>query len=139
MGFTFYANRFDTDDLLYRLLIFVAMLGVAALATTLPAAFAGASRGFVLSYVFVRVVLLVLYARAIRHVERGAGDRDLLLPRLLGSRGRLARIAPLRGAGAVLGLGARPCDRARRADRRLAADPERAGRSDALARSGSDC
>ena len=41
MGFTFYANRFDTDDLPYRLLIFVAMLGVAALATTLPDAFAG--------------------------------------------------------------------------------------------------
>jgi low temperature requirement protein LtrA len=71
MGFTFYANRFDTDDLPYRLLVFVAMLGVAALATTLPAAFAGASRGFVLSYVFVRVVLLVLYARAIRHVDEG--------------------------------------------------------------------
>jgi low temperature requirement protein LtrA len=71
MGFTFYANRFDTDDLLYRLLIFAAMLGVAGLATTIPDAFAGASRGFVLSYVFVRVVLLVLYARAIRHVEEG--------------------------------------------------------------------
>ena len=71
MGFTFYANRFDTDDLPYRLLIFAAMLGVAALATTLPDAFAGASRGFVLSYVFVRLVLLALYARAIRHVKEG--------------------------------------------------------------------
>ena len=73
MGFTFYANRFDTDDLPYRLLIFAAMLGVAALATTLPAAFHGASRGFVLAYVFVRVVLLALYVRAIRHVEEGRG------------------------------------------------------------------
>ena len=71
MGFTFYANRFDTDDLPYRLLIFVAMLGVAALATTLPAAFHGASSGFVLAYVFVRVVLLALYARAIRHLQEG--------------------------------------------------------------------
>jgi low temperature requirement protein LtrA len=71
MGFTFYANRFDTDDLPYRLLIFAAMLGVAALATTLPDAFAGASRGFVLSYVSVRLVLLALYARAIRHVKEG--------------------------------------------------------------------
>ena len=71
MGFTFYANRFDTDDLAYRVLILVAMLGVAALATTLPDAFAGATRAFVLSYVFVRLVLLVLYARAIRHVEQG--------------------------------------------------------------------
>src|SRR5262245_17934150 len=71
MGFTFYANRFDTDDLPYRLLVFLAMLGVAALATTVPAAFGGAPRGYVLSYVFVRLVLLALYARAIRHVEEG--------------------------------------------------------------------
>ena len=71
MGFTFYANRFDTDDLPYRLLIFVAMLGVAALATTLPAAFGGATSGFVFAYVFVRAVLLALYARAIRHLEEG--------------------------------------------------------------------
>ena len=71
MGFTFYANRFDTDDLPYRLVVLTAMLGVAALATTLPDAFAGDSRGFVLSYVFVRSMLLVLYARAIRHVARG--------------------------------------------------------------------
>jgi low temperature requirement protein LtrA len=71
MGFTFYANRFDTDDLPYRLLIFAAMLGVAALATTVPDTFEGASSGFVLAYVFVRVVLLVLYARAIKHVEQG--------------------------------------------------------------------
>src|SRR5262245_34453126 len=71
MGFTFYANRFDTDDLPYRLLIFAAMLGVAALATTVPAAFDGAPRGFVLCYVFVRLVLLALYARAIRHVKEG--------------------------------------------------------------------
>ena len=85
MGFTFYADRFDTDDLLYRLLIFVGMLGVAALATTLPAALHG-GRGFVLSYVFVRLVLLVLYARAIRHVDEGRAIAVLLLRRLLGRR-----------------------------------------------------
>ena len=71
MGFTFYANRFDTDDLPYRLVVLTAMLGVAALATTLPAAFAGDTRGFVLAYVFVRLMLLALYARAIRHVVEG--------------------------------------------------------------------
>jgi low temperature requirement protein LtrA len=31
-GFTFYANRFDTDDLVYRLLVLTAMFGVAAMA-----------------------------------------------------------------------------------------------------------
>jgi len=70
-GFTFYANRFDTDDLVYRLLIFVAMFAVAALATTVPDAFEGGSAGFALSYVCIRLVLLVLYGRVIRFAEKG--------------------------------------------------------------------
>ena len=70
-GFTFYANRFDTDDLVYRLLVLTAMFGVAAMAANVHHAFEGGSAGFVLSYVFVRVVLLVLYGRAIRYVEAG--------------------------------------------------------------------
>jgi low temperature requirement protein LtrA len=70
-GFTFYANRFDTDDLAYRLLIFVAMFAVAALATNVPEAFEGGSAGFALSYVCIRLVLLILYGRAIRFVEEG--------------------------------------------------------------------
>jgi low temperature requirement protein LtrA len=68
-GFTFYANRFDTDDLVYRLLVLTAMFGVAALAANIHHAFEGGSTAFALSYVFVRVVLLVLYARAIRYVQ----------------------------------------------------------------------
>src|SRR4051812_49711496 len=68
MGFTFYANRFDTDDLPYRLLMLLAMFGVAVLATTIPSVFRGATEGFVLAYVAVRIVLVTLYARASRHV-----------------------------------------------------------------------
>jgi low temperature requirement protein LtrA len=68
MGFTFYANRFDTDDLPYRLLMLLAMFGVAALATTIPSVFEGATEGFPIAYVAVRVVLVALYARASRHV-----------------------------------------------------------------------
>jgi low temperature requirement protein LtrA len=68
MGFTFYANRFDTDDLPYRVLMLLAMFGVAVLATTIPSVFAGATEGFPLAYVAVRVVLVTLYARASRHV-----------------------------------------------------------------------
>jgi low temperature requirement protein LtrA len=69
-GFTFYANRFDTDDLTYRLLILLAMFAVAALATNTPEAVQTGGRAFAVSYVFVRLVLLVLYARAIRYVPR---------------------------------------------------------------------
>jgi low temperature requirement protein LtrA len=68
MGFTFYANRFDTDDLAYRLLMLCAMFGVAALATTIPSVFRGATEGFALAYIAVRLVLVTLYARASRHV-----------------------------------------------------------------------
>jgi low temperature requirement protein LtrA len=68
MGFTFYANRFDTDDLLYRLLTLLAMFFVAVLATTVPSVFDGETIGFPLAYVSVRLVLLALYARAGRHV-----------------------------------------------------------------------
>src|SRR3954452_6138444 len=67
MGFTFYANRFDTDDLVYRVMTLLAMFGVAVLATTIPSTFEGATTGFPLAYVAVRLVLVGLYARASRH------------------------------------------------------------------------
>ena len=67
-GYTFYANRFDTDDLPYRLLTLLGMFGVAVLATTVPGVFRGATLGFPLAYVGVRSVLLVLYERARGHV-----------------------------------------------------------------------
>jgi low temperature requirement protein LtrA len=69
-GFTFYANRFDTDDLAYRLLILLAMFAVAVLATNTPNAIEEGGKAFAVSYVFVRLVLLALYARAIRYVPR---------------------------------------------------------------------
>jgi low temperature requirement protein LtrA len=47
------------------------MFAVAALATTVPDAFEGGSAGFALSYVCIRLVLLVLYGRAIRFLEKG--------------------------------------------------------------------
>jgi low temperature requirement protein LtrA len=78
-GFTFYANRFDTDDLPYRLLTLVGMFAIAALATTVPGAFAGATIGFPLAYVGARVVLLVLYARAARHVPEARKFAQMFL------------------------------------------------------------
>jgi low temperature requirement protein LtrA len=58
----------------------LAMFGVAALATTIPSTFDGATSGFPLAYVAVRVVMVVLYARASRHVaEARALARTFLL------------------------------------------------------------
>ena len=75
MGFTFYANRFDTDDVVYRITKAAAMLAVAALAVNVaPAMEHGDSAGFALGYIFVRIPLIFLYARAWRFVS-GPGRR----------------------------------------------------------------
>jgi low temperature requirement protein LtrA len=77
VGFTFYANRFDTDDALYRLMKMAAMLGIVALAINVPhGTTSHGSVGFAISFVGVRAVLLAMYARARRHV-RGPG-RDVV-------------------------------------------------------------
>lgn len=67
-GYTMYADRFDTDDVGFRLLMLAGMLGVAGLAISIPEAFAGGSSIFAAAYVATRVVLIALYARAARHV-----------------------------------------------------------------------
>ena len=67
-GFTFYATRFDTDDLVYRAMTLLGMFGVAVLATTVPHAFVGEANGFASAYAAIRIVLVLLYARARRHV-----------------------------------------------------------------------
>jgi low temperature requirement protein LtrA len=68
-GFAFYATRFDTDDLVYRLLTLLGMFAVAGVAATVPDALHGGQTGFVVSYVAVRLVLIALYARAYVDVE----------------------------------------------------------------------
>jgi low temperature requirement protein LtrA len=67
-GFTFYATRFDTDDLVYRSLALLGMFCVAALATTIPSAFEGHGNGFAIAYTAIRVVIVLLYIRAWRNV-----------------------------------------------------------------------
>jgi low temperature requirement protein LtrA len=82
VGFTFYANRFDTDDAIYRVMKLTAMLGVVALAVNVPSATTDhGSVGFAVSYVSVRLVLEAMYLRARRYVAGGARmlvDRYLL-------------------------------------------------------------
>src|SRR6266851_6400278 len=67
-GFSFYANRFDTDDVVYRLVKAMAMLAIAALAISVHSVMRGGqgSVAFALSYVVTRAGLLALYARARR-------------------------------------------------------------------------
>ena len=67
---TLYANRFDTNDVIYRLAKLggtLAVLGMAASATEATGIRAGT---FAACYLTTRILLLALYARAYRHVAQ---------------------------------------------------------------------
>ena len=67
-GFSFYADRFDTDDVVFRVVMLVAMLAIAALAVQIPEFTHGQTVGFAVAYVALRVLTISLYVRAFRHV-----------------------------------------------------------------------
>jgi low temperature requirement protein LtrA len=75
--YTLYANRFDTDDLIFRAAQSCAMLAIAVIAIDLHRVMHGRGGAIELAscYVVLRVVLVALYWRARHHVE-GPG-RDL--------------------------------------------------------------
>jgi low temperature requirement protein LtrA len=62
-GAVFYATRFDTDDLVHRILILLQMVGAAALAVNVPDGLGNDSAGFALSYAAIRIILVIEYVR----------------------------------------------------------------------------
>jgi low temperature requirement protein LtrA len=76
VGFTMYANRFDTDDVIYRLSKAAAAGAVAVIAIEIPSVIAGdgGTTTFAGAYAVVRLLLVGLYVRARLHV-RGVGRR----------------------------------------------------------------
>jgi low temperature requirement protein LtrA len=68
-GFTFYADRFDTDDVVFRVVLLAGMLATAALSVQVPDVARGEhTAGFVVAYVVLRSLLVGLYARTWRSV-----------------------------------------------------------------------
>ena len=67
-GYTFYADRYDTDDLGQRVLAVVQMGAVVAMAASLAGDDGNASLAFGASYLASRAVLVAMYVRARRHV-----------------------------------------------------------------------
>lgn len=74
--YALYANRFDTDDLIFRAANSGAMLAIAAVAVNLHQLMQGRGGAvwFAGAYVVLRSLLLALYLRARRHVD-GNGRR----------------------------------------------------------------
>lgn len=64
MGTTFYVNRFDTDDVLERLLVFAQIFTVSIMAIFALNALDATSAQFALAYAANRFILLLLYLRA---------------------------------------------------------------------------
>ena len=65
---TFYADRYDTDDLVYRLLATAQMMAVLVIAAALTSGPAESTMAFSAGYASARLVLLAMYARVYRHV-----------------------------------------------------------------------
>ncbi len=63
IGHTMFANRFDQDDTTHRLLTLLQMFGAVMMAVFIERAFGEGALGFVLSYVGIRVVLVIMYLR----------------------------------------------------------------------------
>lgn len=68
VGFTLYANRFDTDDVVFRIAKLTAALSIAGCAASASAATTSFSVPFAASFLAGRIILLLLHARAWRHV-----------------------------------------------------------------------
>jgi low temperature requirement protein LtrA len=65
---TIYANRFDTNDVIYRLAKLAGTFAAAGLAASATGALGEEAVPFAASYVALRVLLFLLYLRAYRHV-----------------------------------------------------------------------
>lgn len=68
VGFTLYANRFDTDDIVFRLAKFAATAAILGCAASIYSATGSKLTAFAASYLVGRLVLVGLYWRAWRHV-----------------------------------------------------------------------
>ncbi len=79
MSATLYANRFDHDDVLFRLNKLSGMFAVIGLAAAASDATGKYATQFVLCYVALRLLLLLQYARAYRHVEQARAGIGIYL------------------------------------------------------------
>ncbi|MEV6342879.1 low temperature requirement protein A [Actinoplanes sp. NPDC051851] len=76
---TLYANRFDTDDAIFRLLTLTGMAGVLVMTAATEQAIGAHARWFALGYLLLRLVLIAGYLRVWRRLpEARAGIRPYL-------------------------------------------------------------
>lgn len=79
LGFTLYANRFDTDDVVFRVIKLAATLGIAGCAASATEATGSLGWAFAASFLAARIMLVALYLRAWRHVRSARGTISVYL------------------------------------------------------------
>jgi len=79
VGHTVYATRFDTDDIVHRLLTLMIMFGGAIMAVYVSSGLENGASGFAAGYVLARVCLLIFYIRARLHVPEARQMTTLYL------------------------------------------------------------
>jgi low temperature requirement protein LtrA len=79
VGFTLYANRFDTDDVVFRITKLTATLAIAGCAASATEATGSLGWAFAASYLAGRVMLVLLYLRAWVHVKEARGTISVYL------------------------------------------------------------
>jgi low temperature requirement protein LtrA len=80
VGYTFYADRFDTDDPPHRVLMIAGMFAVAVLASVIPDAFRGETVSFALAYAGVRAIVVLLNLRAWWHLPAARPLLNVYIP-----------------------------------------------------------
>ena len=68
VSFTFYADRYDTDDLGQRLLAVAQMVAIALMAASISGEESDSTVAFAASFILARVVLLAMYSRAYQYI-----------------------------------------------------------------------
>jgi low temperature requirement protein LtrA len=79
VGHTVYATRFDTDDIVHRLLTLLIMFAGVIMAIYVPSGLEEGASGYASGYVMARVCLLIFYIRARLHVPEAKQMTTLYL------------------------------------------------------------
>ena len=79
VGFTLYANRFDTDDVVFRIIKLTATLAIAGCAASATEATDSLGWAFAASFLAARLMLVLLYLRAWLHVKQARGTITVYL------------------------------------------------------------
>ncbi len=83
IGTVFFATRFYTDDIGHRLLLLLQMGGAGAMAVNISGAFSNTFSGFALSYVFMRLILVIEYVRVFRTNIKSSESANPLVKRYI--------------------------------------------------------